>query len=288
MPRSFTKSARLIPALLLFVSCTASPDGETAGTDETIPVISVTATDRSYEAPDTVPAGFSVLRLVNRGDHGHTATVVRLEEGRTLSEYLQAYREANRTHGARPPWATFLGGVGLFTPGEARVIVELQPGTHALVCFAPGESGAPHLLESDHHSHSFVVRPRPQNAPRPPAPERDVTLTMNDYSFELSQPLEPGRQMIHVENPGVDPHHALLLKVGADETRDDVDAWLENGMKGEPPATYVGGMDVLSHGEEGWFEVDLPPGSYVLVCLVAGRDEVPHTAKGMVQHIQIG
>lgn len=35
-------------------------------------------------------------------------------------------------------------------------------------------------------------------------------------------------------------------------------------------------------------EVDLSPGSYVLVCLVAGPDEVPHTARGMVRFIGIG
>lgn len=288
MPRSSIPSARLLTAVLFCVACTATSDDEPERADETIPVISVTATDRGYEAPDTVPAGFSVLRLVNRGDHGHTATVVRLEEGRTLPEYLQAYREANRTRRARPSWATFLGGVGLFTTGEARAIVELQPGTHVLVCFAPGESGAPHLLESDDHAHPFVVRPRPQDAPRPSAPETDVTLTMRDYAFELSQPLQAGRQMIRVENTGVDPHHAFLLKLGPNETRHDVEAWLENGMEGEPPVTYVGGMDVLSHEAEAWFEVDLSPGSYVLVCLVAGPDEVPHTARGMVRFIGIG
>lgn len=164
----------------------------------------------------------------------------------------------------------------------------MEPGTHALVCFAPGESGGPHVLESDDHTHSFVVRPRPEHAPRAPAPEADVTLTMHDYSFELDEPLEAGRQMIHVENAGADPYHARLLRLGPDKTWDDVEAWLQNGMEGEPPATLTGGMDVLSHGEEAWFEVDLSPGSYVLVCLVAGRDEVPHTAKGMIEHIQIG
>lgn len=286
MTMRFTRLPRAIPALLLFVACTPSDD-TVAETAETIPVLSVTATGQTYEAPDTVSAGFNVLRLVNRGEQAHTATVVRLEEGRSLSEYLQAYREANRTRGARPTWATFLGGANVLAPGESSVVVHMEPGTHALVCFAPGESGGPHVLESDHHTHPFMVRPRPEHAPRPPAPEADVTLTMHDYSFELDKPLEAGRQMIHVENAGVDPHHALLLKLGPDETWDDVDAWLQNGMEGEPPATSVGGMDVLSNREEAWFEVDLSPGSYVLVCLVAGRDEVPHTAKGMIRQIRI-
>lgn len=288
MTRSFTRITGAIPALLLPFACAPSAEDTSGQTTAAIPVISVTATDQTYEAPDTVPAGLNVLRLVNRGDHAHTAAIVRLDEGHTLPEYLQAYREANRTRGPRPPWATFLGGAVLFTPGETSSVIDIEPGNHALICFAPGESGAPHVLESDHHTHPFVVRPRSQDSPPPPAPETDVTLTMDDFSFELDNPLEAGRQTIHVENAGVEPHHVLILKLGQGKTRDDMEAWLQKGMQGEPPVTFVKGMDVLSDGEEGWFEVDFSPGDYVLVCLVAGRDEMPHTAKGMVEHIQIG
>ena len=42
------------------------------------------------------------------------------------------------------------------------------------------------------------------------------------------------------------------------------------------------------HGAGAYFDVDLSAGDYVLVCLITGRDEVSHAAKGMVQHIRIG
>lgn len=106
MSMSFTRYARAIPALLLIVACTPSSDDTIAETADTIPVISVTATDQTYEAPDTVSAGFNVLRLVNRGERLHTATVVRLEEGRSLPEYLRVPR--SESHPRRP---TDLGDV---------------------------------------------------------------------------------------------------------------------------------------------------------------------------------
>lgn len=73
--------------------------------------------------------GFVTFRIVNRGNEGHGATIVRLEGGRTL------------------------------TPGDSSATTNyLEPGNCALVCFVPGASGILHLLEHN-QAHAFVVRP---------------------------------------------------------------------------------------------------------------------------------
>jgi hypothetical protein len=60
-----------------------------------------------------------------------------------------------------------------------------------------------------------------------------------------------------------------------------------NDPQSEPPALLAGVMAELSSGRYAFFEVDLSAGDYVLDCFVAGRDEVPHVAKGMIQHVRI-
>ena len=67
---------------------------------------------------------------------------------------------------------------------------------------------------------------------------------------------------------------------------EDFNAWMQT-MQGDPPSTVAGTMSTLSTGAHAYTEVDLSAGDYVLVCLVAGRDDVPHVAKGMVQQIRI-
>jgi hypothetical protein len=285
-PRSIT-SAWPIAAVVLVVPGNASRLATNAQTKAGAPpVVTIIATDYAYEAPDTVPAGFNVFRIVNHGDQAHAATIVRLEAGKTLSDYIEAYREANRTRGARPAWAKFRGGPVAFMRGEGDATLYLEPGNYAWVCFVPDPDGVSHLLKHN-QAHAFVVRPRTGDTPAPSAPEPSVSLRMLDYSFQLSAPLKAGRQVIRVDNVGADPHHVLLFKLTPGKTIQDFQAWLQEHMQGEAPSTFVGAMGELSTGADAYFEADLSAGEYVLVCLITGRDEVSHAAKGMIQQIRV-
>jgi hypothetical protein len=262
-----------------------APSADTAARQPA--ALTITATDYAFDAPDTVPAGLTTVRLVNHGDQPHAASLVRLEAGRTLPEYIQAYREANRTKGPRPEWASFHGGPSaLVAHSEGNATLYLEPGNYAWVCFVPGPSGIVHLLEH-RQAHGFVVQPGSgETATSAPVPTGSIRML--DFSLELSAPIKAGRHVIRVENAGVEPHHVLLFKLAPGKSMEDVQAWMQSNMQGEPPAAPAGAMAEMSAGTEAWFELDLPAGDYVLVCLVAGRDEVPHIAKGMIQHIRVG
>jgi hypothetical protein len=123
-------------------------------------VVTIIATDYGYEAPNTVPAGLNVFHLVNHGDQMHAATIVRLEAGKTLPDYIEAYREANRTRGAQPTWAKFRGGPAAVMHGEGNATVYLEPGNYAWLCVVPGQDGISHLLKHN-QAHAFVVRDAP-------------------------------------------------------------------------------------------------------------------------------
>jgi hypothetical protein len=67
----------------------------------------------------------------------------------------------------------------------------------------------------------------------------------------------------------------------------DIQAWLHRRMEGEAPSTYVGAVGELSAGTNAYLEVDLTACEYVLACVITGRDEVSHDAKGMIQQIRV-
>lgn len=277
------KTVGPVALVLLAHACAAeSPRNNTSP-----PVVTIIVTDYGYEAPETVQAGLTAFHIVNHGEQPHTATIVRLEAGRTLAEYIEAYGEANRTRGARPDWATFLGGSAAFRQhDEGKVTIELEPGNYAWVCFVPGPDGVAHLLKHK-QAQAFVVQPRSEDATAPGPLEPTVSLQMFDYTYQISAPIRSGKHMIRVENMGVEPHHVLLFKLGAQKTAADFQSWMRSEMQGDGPATFVGAMAELSKATGAYFEAELSTGEYALVCLVAGRDEVPHFEKGMIHYVRV-
>src|SRR6187551_3303649 len=65
-------------------------------------VVTLTATEYSLAAPDTIPAGWTTFRLSNHGTEVHYGHMVRLDPEKTVEELVAAYAEAIRTSGPRP------------------------------------------------------------------------------------------------------------------------------------------------------------------------------------------
>lgn len=144
--------------------------------------LTLTVTDHAFQAPDTIPAGFTAFRLVNEGEQVHSALLVRLEQGRSAEEFVEAYG-AHREDGAeRPAWASYHGGPGITLPhGESNAMLHLEPGSHLIFCGVPFPDG--HLMKP----HAFEVGRRSGNTSPPGPPEPTVSLQLLDYRFELRQ-----------------------------------------------------------------------------------------------------
>lgn len=262
-------------------ACNRTNDTPPPATDAAAPpVVNITATEYAFEAPDTILAGWNTFHLVNRGDEPHEATILRLAPGRTLPQYIRAYDDAIRTRRPRPDWVRALGGPTAAPHDEGNATLHLEPGTYAWIDLPW------HLLDHD-QARAFVVRPRTGNTPPPSAPVPTVSLRMFDFGFELSAPIKAGKHLIRIANRGVEPHHALLFKLSPGKTIEQHKAWLSRNMQGEAPSVFVSGTAGHATGAETFLAVDLTPGDYVVVCLVAGRDEVPHFTKGMIQQIGV-
>jgi len=279
-------AATPIAVFACLAACTRGNDVSHTDTAATPNVVTVTARDFAFDAPDTIAAGFTTFHLVNNGEQLHMAQLIRLDGGKTLDDFLAAYAEAFRTKGPRPAWAPRLGGPGVAEPrGRTNATHKLEPGSYAWICLMDVPDGIPHVVKA-RMAKAFVVRPRGSETAPDTAPKASIVMQLNEYTFSYDVPLSAGRQIIRIENVGAESHEVGLLKLAPGKTMQDFQAWARS-PRGPPPANAIGGVSSMTGGSDGYFEVDLTPGDYVLLCLVTAPDGRSHVEHGMIQHIRI-
>ncbi len=246
-----------------------------------IRTVTVTASDYSFAAPDTIPAGLTELRLLNRGTEMHHAMLVRLDAGKTMADLFAAMQPDSPL----PAWAHEAGGPNTPGPGgESNAILRLVAGRYAMICVIPSSDGKAHVMKG--MAKEIIVTPATSNTSN--ANMRvNSTMTLFDYAFQLSQPLQAGRQTIRVKNTGAQPHEVVLVKLQPGKKTADLLAWMEK-MEGPPPGAPVGVTTPMALGEENIITVDLAPGEYGLVCFVPdAKDGKPHSMHGMITQFTI-
>ena len=262
-------------------------------------VVSLAATEYAFEAPDTIPAGWTTFRLANRGQEIHYGHMVRLDPGKTVPELVEAYAEAIRTSGPRPKWVTRFGGPGGASPGDSSSVTQyLEPGSYVWICPVEDNAGTPHFFKGE--VKPFVVRAAEGVVADRAAgrPEADVVVRLMDFSFALDS-VPAGRHTVRVENAGVEPHDLVMMRLAPGTTVADLMNMLnperarraDQARQPPPPPeslpTGVGGIAAIAPGMESFFEANLSPGEYVLVCMATAPDGRSHIEHGMVKQIRI-
>ena len=242
--------------------------------------LTVTARDYVFELPDSVPAGVTTINLVNQGPEFHHVQLVRIEDGHTVAEFLDALRAG----GMPPAWVREIGGPNTPLPGgTAQATVELEPGPHAVVCFIPSADGVPHIAKG-------MVQPFEVTGVAGPAPEvtPDIEMVLSDYDFTLSKPLAPGRQVMRVHNSASQAHEVFLVQLDNGKTAADFLAWFESN-DGPPPGRPAGGITAIAKGISNDITLDLTQGDYLLICFVPDAgDGKPHFVHGMMKTLTVG
>jgi hypothetical protein len=234
-----------------------------------------------YEAPDTLEAGMTNIRLINDGPMFHHVWLVRLEDGHTVNELLEHVKD-----GSPPPsWAVDVGGPN--TPGmpggETAATIDLEPGTYALLCVIDLPDGVPHMMQGMARQVTVV----PAAGPEATLPAADIVMTLNDYSFDTDKPITAGRQTIRVVNAAAQPHEALIVKLEPGRT---VQEFMEFIMKpeGTPPGQVLGGVTGMAQGGMNQITLDFEQGDYALICFIPDAgDRRPHFMHGMAQQIHV-
>lgn len=278
--------------LVLLVACspaapTAAPKPTNAPTSSdantnSIAQIKIDATDFSYAAPDTIPAGWVRVKLTNSGKEPHHVQFLRLNDDITLEAFQAALQEGP---GAEMAVSKLMGGVGAIAPqGSDQAVLNLTAGEYVIICFIPSPSdNVPHLAKG--MVKTLMVEESTTAAKEPTA---ELTVTMKDYLFEFPESLPAGPRLIKVINNGPEPHEFNLLRLEEGKTLEDVQKFLAE-PNGPPPFLPIGGMNGLDVGASGYVEIAFEPGTYVAICNIPSpkAEGHPHFTLGMLKEFTV-
>lgn len=238
------------------------------------------AKDYVFEGPTEIPADVTTIRLVNQGPELHHATLVKLEGDKTGSDFIQALKP-----GTPPPaWAKTVGGPNAPAPGDtANATQTLTPGNYAFICFIPSPDGAPHFAKGMVHN----FRVTPTSTASTAEPQADIVMKLDDYKFELSEPVTTGTHTFKVENVGPQHHEVQLVQLAPGKNAKDVIDWVHK-PQGPPPGKPIGGIAGMVPGEPAYFTANITPGEYALICFLPDhKDGKEHYHHGMIQQIKV-
>ncbi len=183
-----------------------------------------------------------------------------------------------------PKWMVSVGGPNAPDPkAESNATLNLKPGLHVMLCFIDIPDHVPHMAKG-------MVKPFTVTAGTAAGtePASDVTIALADYSFTVKTgTLSAGKHTIKIVNDGPQEHEIELIKLAPGKTMKDFGAWAQK-FEGPPPASAIGGVVGVLKGDAGYFNVDLTPGTYALLCFVPdAKDKKMHLEHGMVKEFTV-
>ncbi|HEU4559970.1 MAG TPA: hypothetical protein VFS20_19125 [Longimicrobium sp.] len=227
------------------------------------PVVRMEARNYAFQMPSRLPGGTKRFRLVNRGTEPHYARFLRLEQGKTLADFVELRKQGRGS----ADWLTPAGGIAPVSPGDsADLVVSLPPGRYLVICGYPAPNGRPHV------DHGMIGQLSIGSPPRLPtaAPQEELTLRLSDGALSWSAPPTAGRRTVRVENTGTQTHQALLALLPDGKTLADEKGWFEQGFRTARAGAPAGGVIELRPGDRVWLTIDFVPGRYALLCHVGG------------------
>lgn len=234
--------------------------------------------DYAFDMVESVRPGLTRVRLTNTGKEPHHVWMIRLEEGKTLKDLFDAVKPGEHL----PSWAKHVGGPNAMAGSEAVALMDLEPGTYAVLCFIPSPDGKPHVMKG------MAKELRVSGAAAlTRLPEIDVEARLTDYDFVFSQPIKAGPQRIRFTNAAKQPHEAFIVKLVGEARAEDFLQWLSR-MDGPPPAIPMGGITGIESGADIIIEQTFTPGRYALYCFVPDvQDGREHVHYGMMKEFVV-
>ena len=270
----------VLRSIVVCLTIAAIYAGPTAASPPLSGPVTFSAMDHKFDGPDHLPAGQTTVRLQNRGKEAHQLQFLKLEEGKSATDFAAALKTG---HGV-PPWAKHLGGPNGVGPGQtSEATLYLEPGSYVIICGIPGKN---------HQTHAQLGMQKAlrvmDTKPVPPEFGGNFHMAMFEYEFVVVQPLRKGRHTFYVINRGSQIHQASFVRLHPGASAEDVLTALEQDDPAPLPGTFVGGMSGLEPGRDGTFTADLTPGRYAIMCLFSSAHaSQSHAAKGMVMNFTI-
>jgi hypothetical protein len=137
---SFIPNAEGVPGLARGFLRAVTVTGDASGAAEPQSDVTIDLADFNFNVSGDLTPGAHTIRVNNGGGQVHEAILVKLNEGVTADDYL------NAPPGSPPPAASLGGTTGIAVGDRNFVAAELTPGNYALFCFFPDPAThAPHF-----------------------------------------------------------------------------------------------------------------------------------------------
>ncbi len=266
--------------ILLILSMMVLGATAKAAAGPAIPEVRYVAGEYQFDGPDTLPAGWVTLRILNGGHELHQLQLVKLTDKKSIPDIILALTDHPDEI---PSWLHPLGGPnGVMSGEEARATIQLVPGQYTLLCLVPDNDGVFHVIRGMHKAVT-VAAPAGRTAKEPKAA---ATITAKDYVFALSGEIRAGDRLIRVDNLGTQPHEALLVELPPDKTIHDFamsPPEAQDGTSGKP----VGGLASIGPGMHGYFAHAFKAGRYGVICLFPDEMGRLHYTRGMLMEFTV-
>jgi hypothetical protein len=255
-----------------------APPAAVADDTGAVQTLEITATDFSFDAPATIPAGRTRVVVHNAArDEPHQASLVRLEQGVTTGDFLAALAQSFDAAAGK---GRFVGGPNSAAPGhDSGVVVDLEQGQYAVLCLIPSPDGQPHVVKGMTRDLTVTASSGKTKAKAKKLP----TLTMSEYQFKI--PKQLGKRAVEIVNKGKEPHEAVIAKLAPGKQIADIVDWVRPVFvpaPGPQPYEDVDGTTVMSPGVRVRLDSKLPKGKYLLLCFIPDPSGTAHLKLGMV------
>ena len=264
-------------------ACAARPAPQAAA--PTIPEVAIEFDGKEFKIPANMPGGIVALTLTNTSDKPKAIGVSRLRPGKTYADVYKLMKDHPDDFAGVFQLVSSVANVDPLAPGKPeRVVADLKTGSF--------------ILDAADHFDG----PSPADVPRvyrefkadqltgQVEPSATISVELKEFAFVMPDEIKAGKQMWKVSNTGTQWHMFFVAKPNAGvSTEDALKAALADGPPaGPPPFEFVGGVAPISENERQWIEVDLKPGTYLVVCplpdmaaMAAGGAPMSHAGHGM-------
>jgi hypothetical protein len=248
--------------------------------DAKLPLLRLEAFDYALRGPLTARAGFTRVRIVNRGQSPHHLEFTKVPDTASVAT-VQKLFSTQVVNATVKDW----GGPNITMPGDSsEAIVQLQAGRYTIECWITAADGKPHVMKG-----MITMINVSKTSSGSVEPHADLVLNAKDYTLAFHTEPTRGHHLVRFENTGPQEHDVEIIRLRAGETVEAIRKWALAGLVGGPPVgQLVGGAVGIDRGNRVWFPIDLRPGRYAMFCFVPdSKDEKPHLLHGMIQEFTV-
>ncbi len=292
-------------SLLFSLVAPATAQEATPGTGSSLlaelgyPELRVTSDGTTSDLPTELEAGRYHVIIENTSEVDIDLEFYQLPEGVTIDDLTAAFEEAEGPSFVPPDFffdMVFNGGATSY-PGETgEVVLDLTPGEWVVNLYT-------YDPETDEDSNIPTTITVTGEMAEVEDLAGAVEIVMAEMYFEVPDTLATGPQIWKIVNNGQQVHHVVLAGVPDGTTEDDVLALVESEFAGPPASPEAGATPVdvaeaglsfedvedvfytllFSEGQANWYEVDVQPGTYAMLCFMPDPSGTPHVMLGMIE-----